>query len=156
MSYSFDSAPLTSSSETLFFSMLGSRSIWQDGWKAVTTHQTLSGWDAFAKDTWELYHTDVDRSELRDLAGQEPERLQELINLWYAEAGANNAFPLDDRSPLELLTTPRPVLSPPRNPYVYYPAVAAVPEPQAANARNRSYAIAARVDSPPPRPHRVL
>jgi hypothetical protein len=63
----------------------------------------------FATDTWHLYHTDVDRSELHDLAEEEPARLQELVNLWYAEAGANDAFPLDDRSGLELLTTPRPV-----------------------------------------------
>ena len=98
MRYSFDAAALPSARETQFYSMLGSRSIWHDGWKAVTTHPTLSGWGDFAKDTWELYHIDVDRSELHDLAAEEPERLQELINLWYAEAGANGAFPLDDRS----------------------------------------------------------
>jgi arylsulfatase A-like enzyme len=148
MRYSFDSAPLPSARETQFYSMLGSRSIWHQGYKAVTTHPTLSGWDAFATDAWELYHTDVDRSELEDLASQEPERLQELINLWYAEAGANDAFPLDDRSPLELLTTPRPLLTPPRNRYVYYPGLADVPEAQAANIRNRSYAVAALVDIP--------
>ena len=146
MRYSFDSAPLPSARETQFYSMLGSRSIWHDGWTAVTTHPTISGWDAFAKDTWELYHTDVDRSETHNLAEQEPERLQEMINLWYAEAGANGAFPLDDRSALEILTTPRPLLSPARNRYIYYPDIADVPESQAANIRNRSYAIGALVD----------
>jgi arylsulfatase len=128
--------------------MLGSRGIWHEGWKAVTTHPTLSGWGNFGKDTWELYHVDVDRSELHDLADQEPERLQELINLWYAEAGANDGFPLDDRNAIELLTTPRPVLSPARNRYVYYPDVAEVPESQAVNIRNRSYVIGALVDIP--------
>jgi len=156
MRYSFDSAPLPSARETQFYSMLGSRSIWHKGWKAVTTHPTLSGWDNYAQDTWELYHTDVDRSEVHDLAAQEPERLQELINLWYAEAGANDAFPLDDRGPLELITTPRPLLSPPRNRYVYYPGVADVPESQAANIRNRSYAIGALVDIPAPGAQGVL
>ena len=98
MRYSFDAAALPSARATQFYSMLGSRSIWHDGYTAVTTHPTLSGWGNFAKDTWELYHIDVDRSELHDLSEQEPERLQEMINLWYAEAGANGAFPLDDRS----------------------------------------------------------
>ena len=85
--------------ETQFYSMLGSRGIWHDGWKAVTTHPTLSGWGHFNEDTWELYHTDVDRSELHNLAARAArDRLQELVNLWYAEAGANGAFPLDDRS----------------------------------------------------------
>ena len=68
MRYSFDTAPLPSARETQFYSMLGSRSIWHQGWKAVTTHPTISGWGNFDKDTWELYHTDVDRSELHDLA----------------------------------------------------------------------------------------
>src|SRR4051795_6025876 len=146
MRYSFDHAAMPSARPTQFFSMLGSRGIWHDGWKAVTTHPTLSGWSNFGKDTWELYHTDVDRSEVHDLAAQEPERLQNMINLWYAEAGTNAAFPLDDRSALEIVTTPRPVLSPSRNRYVYYPEVAEVPESQAVNLRNRSYAIGAVVD----------
>jgi arylsulfatase len=146
MRYSFDGASLPGERQTQFYSMLGSRSIWHNGWTAVTTHPTISGWSSFAKDTWELYHTDVDRSETHDLAEQEPERLQEMINLWYAEAGANGAFPLDDRSPLEIILTPRPVLTPPRNRYVYYPGVADVPESQAANIRNRSFAIGALVD----------
>jgi len=66
-----------------------------------------------------LNHTDVDRSELHNLAEQEPERLQEMINLWYAEAGANSAFPLEDRGALEIFITPRPVMTPPRDLYVY-------------------------------------
>src|SRR3954466_7281376 len=156
MRYSFDAAPLPSARETQFYSMLGSRAIWHDGYKAVTTHPTLSGWSHFGEDTWELYHVAVDRSELHDLAEQEPERLLEMINLWYAEAGANGAFPLDDRGALELLTTPRPVLSPARDRYVYYPGVADVPESQAVNLRNRSYAIGAVVDIHVPGANGVL
>ncbi len=77
-------------------------------------------------------------------------------NLWYAEAGANGAFPLDDRSALEILLTPRPVLSPPRNRYVYFPDTAEVPESQAVNVRNRSFAIGALVDIPAPGAEGVL
>ena len=49
MRYSFDAAALPSARETQFYSMLGSRSIWHDGWTAVTTHPTLSGWGNFAQ-----------------------------------------------------------------------------------------------------------
>ncbi len=119
MRSSFDDAATKSPRRTQFYSMLGSRGIWHDGWKAVTTHPTLSGWSEFGKDTWELYHTDIDPSELHNLAAEEPEHLQELINLWYAEAGANAAFPLDDRSALELISSPRPQLSAPRDRYIY-------------------------------------
>src|SRR4029077_4836041 len=84
-----------------------------------------------------------------NLAEQEPQRLRDLVNLWYAEAGANGAFPLDDRGPIEILTTPRPVLTAPRDTYIYYPDTGEVPESQAVNVRNRSYSIGALVDIPP-------
>jgi arylsulfatase A-like enzyme len=148
MRYSFDDAGAKTARRTQFYSMLGSRSIWHDGWKAVTTHIGTMGWSDFGNDTWELYHTDADRSECHNLAEQEPERLRDLINLWFAEAGANNAFPLDDRAPVEILTTPRPVLTAPRDSYVYYPGTAEVPEAQAVNIRNRSYSIGTLVDIP--------
>ena len=41
MRYSFDDAPGQSARRTQFYSMLGSRGIWHDGWKAVTTHVVL-------------------------------------------------------------------------------------------------------------------
>ena len=64
----------------------------------MTTHPTVSGWGNFNEDEWELYHTDVDRSELHNLAAEHPDKVREMVNLWYAEAGANDGFPLDDRS----------------------------------------------------------
>jgi arylsulfatase A-like enzyme len=148
MRYSLDDATSPTARRTQFYAMLGSRGIWHDGWKAVTNHPTVSGWGHFNDDHWELYHTDVDRSELHDLAAEQPDKVREMVNLWFAEAGANGAFPLDDRSPLEIIVTPRPVLSPPRNRYVYFPDAADIPESQAVNIRNRSYAIGALVDIP--------
>jgi hypothetical protein len=109
---------------------------WHEGWKVITAHPSVSGWGNFDDDVWELYHTDADRSELHDLAAERPVKLRELVNLWYAEAGANGAFPLDDRSGLEIFATPRPQLSKPRNRYLYYPDVADVPESQAVNIRS--------------------
>jgi arylsulfatase A-like enzyme len=156
MRYSFDDDAAPSARKTQFYSMLGSRAIWHEGWKAVTTHPAISGWSHFNEDTWELYHTDVDRAELHDLAAKHPDKVRELVNLWFAEAGANQAFPLDDRSALEILITPRPQLSAPRNRYVYLPDIAEVPEAQAVNARNRSYVVAAQVDLPGPGAQGVL
>ena len=128
--------------------MLGTRGIWHDGWKAVTTHPALGGWGDYAQDTWELYHVETDRSELHDLAAEEPDRLAELIGLWFYEAGANHAFPLDDRSALEIILTPRPQLIPPRDRYVYRPGAAEIPEHVAVNLRNRYFTIGALVDLP--------
>jgi arylsulfatase A-like enzyme len=156
MRYCFDDPSAPSARSTQFYSMLGSRAIWHDGWKAITTHPTISGWSHFNDDTWELYHTDTDRAELHDLAAEQPDKVREMINLWFAEAGANQAFPLDDREPLEILVTPRPQLSSSRNRYIYYPGTADVPESQAVNIRNRSYVIGAQVDIPAPGARGVL
>jgi len=142
MRYSVKKAKVPSARKTQFYSMLGSRGIWHQGWKAVTTHPTISGWSKFNDDTWELYHTDTDRAELHDLADKHPDKLRELINLWFAEAGDNGAFPLDDRSPLEIMITPRPQLASPRDRYVYFPDTAEVPE-----ARKRSTSATARTAS---------
>ncbi len=156
MRYTFEDTSGLSHRRTQFYSMLGSRGIWHDGWKAVTTHPTISGWSHFNADTWELYHTDTDRAELHDLAARQPDKLRELVNLWFAEAGANGAFPLDDRSPVEILNTPRPRLASPRNRYVYYPDTAAVPEELAVNIRNRSFSIGALVSIDGPGAEGVL
>ena len=106
MRSNLDDGAASSARRTQFYSMLGSRSIWHEGWKAVTTHPTIAGWSHFNDDVWELYHTDVDRSELNNLADEQPDKVRELVNIWFSEAGANGAFPLDDRSPVEILTTP--------------------------------------------------
>jgi arylsulfatase A-like enzyme len=148
MRYCFDDPSAPSERHTQFYSMLGSRAIWHEGWKAVTNHLALSGWGHFNQDVWELYHTDIDPSEVHDLAAEHPDKLQELIHLWYSEAGANGAFPLDDRTAVEILTNPRPLLSAPRDRYLYFPDVAPVPEHQAVNIRNRSYTISASVNLP--------
>lgn len=77
-----------------YFEMWGHRAIWADGWKAVATHPRNT---PFKDDVWELYHLDSDFSECRDLAAEHPEKLAELIDLWWEEAEANQVLPLDDR-----------------------------------------------------------
>ena len=133
MRSSFDDAKAPSNRKTQFYAMLGSRSIWHEGWKAVTTHPTLSGWGHFNDDDWELYHTDVDRAELDNLASKQPDKVRELVNIWFSEAGANNAFPLDDRLIVEIVNTPRPQLSAARDEYTYFPRTAPVSEWQSVN-----------------------
>ncbi len=78
-----------------YFEMMGHRAIYADGWKAVTRHQPKV---AFDDDQWELYHVAEDRSECNDLAAAEPERLAELVELWWKEAEEHGVLPLDDRT----------------------------------------------------------
>jgi arylsulfatase len=71
--------------------------------------------------------------------------LQQLIGLWWHEAGRYQALPLENRGVVEILTTHRPQLSKPRTRYVYYPGGSEVPESAGPNIRNRSYSIGVEV-----------
>jgi arylsulfatase A-like enzyme len=134
--------------QTQFYGLLGTRSIWADGWKATTVHPAVGGWGDFAGDAWELYHVDEDRSEMHDLADQHPEKLQDLINLWFYEAGLYNGLPIDDRAPAELVGgTERPSLvDRHKDRYTYYPNTAMIPEGDMPSIRGRSYKFGVFVD----------
>ncbi|MEM8956812.1 MAG: arylsulfatase [Pseudomonadota bacterium] len=147
MVYSFDAEPDDPTrKEVQYYTMLGTRGIWKDGWKAVAVHAPLTGTGNFEQDVWELYHVDQDRSEANNLAEEEPEKLQDLIQVWFDEAAKNNVLPLDDRSAVEILTIERPTAEPPRDTYLYYPNTTCVPEGVAVNIRGRDYKILANVD----------
>lgn len=142
MKYSFDAAPdAPTEKHVQYYSMLGTRGIWKDGWKASTIHAPLTGHGRFDEDEWELYHVDVDRSESRNVAAEHPEKLAELIEAFEVEARDNHVYPLDDRPAREQLTIERPQAEPPRTRYVYYPGTTAVPESVAVNVRGRSFKI---------------
>ena len=147
MAYTFDAKPNDpTQKEVQYYAMLGSRGIWKDGWKAAAIHAPISGAGNFDKDEWELYNVEEDRSESKDLAKENPEKLQELIDAWFVEAKKNNVLPLDDRSAAEQLGLERPSTEKPRDRYIYYPNTVPVPEGVAANVRGRSYKILANVE----------
>lgn len=147
MAYTFDAEPDAPTQKQIqYYSMLGTRGIWKEGWKAVAVHAPLTGHGNFDEDVWELYHVDEDRSESNNLADEHPEKLQELVTAWFEEAASNNVLPLDDRSAIEVLTIERPTSEPPRDTYIYYPNSAPVPEGVAVNIRGRNYKILANVE----------
>ena len=147
MAYTFEAEPdAPTRKEVQYFAMLGTRGIWKDGWKASAVHAPISGKGHFDQDAWELYNVAEDRSESNNLAKTNPEKLQEMIDAWFVEAKKNNVLPLDDRTPVELLTIERPAQEPPRDRYIYYPGTAPVPEAVAVNIRGRSYKILANVE----------
>lgn len=102
MAYSFDDAEAEERHETQYFEMFGNRGIYHKGWTAVTKHRTP--WEtgqvklpAFDDDNWELYDTNRDWSQSKDLAKEQPKKLAELQRLWMVEAVKYNVLPLDDR-----------------------------------------------------------
>jgi arylsulfatase A-like enzyme len=142
--------------ETQFYSMLGMRALYHRGWLATTLHPPISGWGKFERDVWELYDLSSDRSQIHDVAAQHPDRLEALKGLWFYYAGVYKGLPLDDRTALEIISSPRPQPTEPRERYVYYPGTAEVPESVGVNVRRRAYTIAAGVSVDTPEAEGVL
>ena len=131
---------------TQFYTMLGQRSIYHEGWLACTVHPPIGGWGKFELDEWELYDLEHDRAQSKNVAADHPERLETLKSLWFYYAGIYNGLPLDDRTALEQVLSERPRGGPDRQQYTYYPDVADVPESSAVAINGRSYTIAAGVE----------
>jgi len=155
--YSFDDGKAKTQKQSQFYVMLGTRALWRDGWKVDAIHAGApSDWSHFAADKWALYNTVTDRSEVHDVGDQHPELRAEMVALWHVQAGRFLGLPLEDRSAVAVLTTPRPQMSPPRNRYIYYPHTLEVPEAVAVNVRGRSFKIAAEVIIATPEAEGVL
>jgi len=160
--HTLDDAAARSKHHTQYFEMLGHRSIYHDGWRAVCPWPGTSFAEAdvpfgspIYADTlkeldakhWELYHVDEDFAENHNLADSEPERLTEMITRWYVEAGKYNVLPTDGRGIIRALLE-RPNIAPGRTNYVYYPGTQPVSHTVAARVLNRSHSITADVEIP--------
>ncbi|MCC7369476.1 MAG: arylsulfatase [Chloroflexi bacterium] len=132
-----------------YYEMIGSRAIWKDGWKAVAEQEQgpVLTEEMLDAQQWELYHVAEDFSETRNLAEQHPEKLQELIALWWEEAEKYNVLPLDSRMQARM-AEPKPLAARPSGRYVYYPGGAPSFEYTAVNVKNRSHTISAHVEIP--------
>jgi arylsulfatase len=147
---------------TQYFEMLGHRSLYHDGWRAVcpwpgpafseTEHRfgdpisydQLIQLDAHG---WELYNLQDDFAETRNLAESERDRLIAMIGMWYVEAGKYNVLPIDSRTTLRFAIE-RPQLAPDRERYIYYPGTQMVPTNAAPRVLNRPHSISVEVDVP--------
>jgi arylsulfatase A-like enzyme len=130
---------------TQYYEMFGCRALYHEGWKAVTYHPIMQTDPGIEADPWELYDMVRDPSECHDVARDEPERLREMIDLWWANAERYQVLPLDPR-PLPALVGERTLSVPDRERYVYYPGAAPVPELMAVNVKNRTHRVVARVN----------
>jgi len=129
---------------TQYYEMFGCRALYHEGWKAVTYHDIQSDTPGLEHAQWELYDLRRDPSECHDLAGEQPERLQVLVDRWWEEAERYQVLPIDNR-PFSELVLSRPSEPPPRDRYELWPDRAPIPEDQAPNVRNRSHVVTAHV-----------
>ena len=101
MAYAFDDGEAAERHTTQYFEMFCNRGIYHAGWTAGTRHRTpwiMTGdTPPLDEDIWELYDTNTDWTQARDLAQKEPEKLAQLQRLFLIEATKYNVLPLDDR-----------------------------------------------------------
>ncbi|PPJ61545.1 arylsulfatase [Cuspidothrix issatschenkoi] len=148
---------------TQYFEMMGHRSLYYDGWRAVCpwpgpsfteagqffgeaiSAETLTDLDTHH---WELYHVASDFAENHNIAADNRPKLIEMIATWYVEAGKYNVLPVDGRG-VQRIAEERPQLAVNPSRYVYYPDTQAIPAGSAVRVLNRPHSITADVEIPP-------
>jgi arylsulfatase A-like enzyme len=162
LAHTFNDSKAKTKHHTQYFEMMGHRSLYHDGWRAVCpwpgpsfaeagksfgepiSAEMLTELDATA---WELYHVDEDFAENHNVAHSNRPRMIEMIATWYVEAGKYKVLPIDGRGVLRLADE-RPQIALDRKRYTYYPGTQGVPSNSAVRVLNRSHSITADVEIP--------
>jgi arylsulfatase A-like enzyme len=162
LAHSFDDATAPTKHLTQYFEMMGHRSIYHEGWRAVCPWpgqsfkeagkpfgmpipaEVLTELDAHH---WELYHVAEDFAENHNIAASNREKLIEMIATWYVEAGKYNVLPVDGRGTQRFMEE-RPQIAVDSTRYTYYPGTQGIPPNSVAKVLNRSHSITADVEIP--------
>ncbi len=160
--HTFGDANAPTKHHTQYFEMMGHRSLYHDGWRAVCpwpgpsfteagkpfgepiSADKLTELDAKG---WELYHVEKDWAENHNIATDNRPKLIEMVATWYAEAGKYNVLPIDSRGVLRIADQ-RPAIAINSMRYTYYPGTQEIPATVAVNVLNRPHSIIADVEIP--------
>lgn len=151
MAYTFSDADAEDRRTTQYFEMLGNQGIYHDGWMA----SAIRGVPWLSENPpadllnmpWELYNVEKDFTQANDLAKENPEKLDEMVKLFFAQAARYNVLPLDDRKTERLNVDNRPSLTQGRTTFTY-PNLLRLPEGAAPDLKHKSHEIIADVTIP--------
>jgi arylsulfatase len=152
--YTFADAKAKGRRPTQYFELGCNRGLYHSGWMASSLsfppwQPIRTGFDP-DQAKWDLYHIDQDFSQANDLARDNPHKLRELQDLWWAEAARYNVLPLDwravERLNAELMG--RPSLTGDRKTFNYYPGQVALPNEAAPRILNKSWTLTADIEVP--------
>ena len=159
MLYTFADADAPGRRTQQYFEMMANRAIYSDGWIAcsksilpwlATDPQVTAAFDPFTA-PWELYNLDQDFTQANDLAQQEPEKLRELQDLFWAEAARYDVLPLQWNSAERWAgqgAYARPSYIAGETTFTYYPGMIRDSPSIAPYTYNRSFRLTADVDIP--------
>lgn len=163
--HSFNNGDADTKHHTQYFEMFGCRAIDHEGWRAVCGWPGTSYTDGAKKGYalggeitpevlrdldlhgWELFDLNNDPTESRNVAKENPGKLQEMITRWWTEAGKYKVLPVDGSLFLRI-STERPHLTEDRNSFVFYPGLSSVPALNSPPVFNRPHSITAEAEIP--------
>ena len=152
--YTFDSASAPERKKTQYFDIMGSRGIYHEGWMASTFGPRrpwvaemidISRWNPM-EDTWELFDTRKDYALANNLAGANPEKLDELKSLFMTVAAENKVLPIGGGlfAPLNPHEQKRST----NTEWTFVPGITRIPESQAPNVRNGNLRVEIEAEVP--------
>ena len=153
--YTFNNPDAPEQHKTQYFEVIANQGIYHEGWIANSTPKRLpwegrgpSNPDPFNDYEWELYNLREDFSQSKNLAKENPEKLEELRAIFISEAKKNQVFPLDDRYIERADPANRPEPNRGRKEFVYYDGTFRIPEGAAVSVKNTSFKITAKLFIP--------
>ena len=154
LTYTFDDGDAEERRKTQYFEMVGNRGIYHDGWFArviqTTPWNPTPRYPITSKDGWELFDLRNDFSLSKNLAKENPEKLNEMIQVFMEQAVENHVLPLDTRllERMDPKTAGRHDLMGERTSLTVFPGMIGMAEDTFLNVKNTSSKITAVVDSP--------
>ncbi|QLH39070.1 MAG: arylsulfatase [Defluviicoccus sp.] len=157
MAYTFpkEGADTPSTHHIQYFEMMGVQGLYNDGWM-LSAVPLRAPWELLGKAIldpasaykFELYNVANDWTQDHDLAAEQPQKLQEMKELMFAQFAKYQVLPLD-ASVATRLVKPRPDLTGGRLVYDYSGTpVTGIPHGGAPQVLNTSYTITAEVEVP--------
>jgi arylsulfatase A-like enzyme len=152
----FNNAKAKEVKHTQYFEIMGSRSIYHDGWIASAFGPRtpwipglppgIKEWTP-DKDTWELYKLDEDWSQADDLAGKMPSKLADMKDLFLIEITRNKGLPIGGGLWIPVLH-PELRLAPPYTSWTFPGAITRMPEFAAPALGNKANVVTINADFP--------
>jgi arylsulfatase A-like enzyme len=153
MLYTFNDAKAADRHTTQYFEIFGNRAVYNDGWLAGTVHK--APWEpkpraTLENDQWELYDTRKDFALANDLSAKNPERFNEMQELFMKEAVKYSVLPIDDRflERVNAALVGRPDVMAGRTSLTVYEGMTGISENVFINTKNSSHTITAEVTIP--------
>jgi len=156
MAYTFDDPNAKDRLLTQYFEILGSRSIYYDGWMASAfgprkpwvpgIDPSILTWTP-DKDVWELYNLEEDWTQANDLAAKMPDKLAQMKELFLIEAAKNKALPIGGGLFVPVLH-PELRIQPPYTEWTFSGELVRMPEFNAPSLGNRNNTVTIDAEIP--------